>query len=77
MKKIAISLIALAALSGAAAASSDRSYDNESYILQNDNAFNPQAGTDMNAFAVANDSAPLTAYERALKNAEEDENDKN
>ena len=73
MKKFAISLLALASLAGAAVAGS---YDNESYIRRDKTVHVSNAGTSVNAFAVENDGVPLTALQRALKNAETNEHDR-
>ena len=79
MKKVLISLLALTAVSGAALAS-DRNYDlrdSDTYFGKYStkhkapNYFN--ANSSVEAFAVANDGAALTAYERMMKISEENE----
>ena len=85
MKKIALSLIALAALSGAALA--ERSYDLRDLETVNgqssSGAFLPAiegSTTDSNAAAIvggADYSGKLTAYQRALLNAERGDNGEN
>ena len=79
MKNVLISLLALAAVSGAALAS-DRNYD----LRDSDTYFGKystkhkapnysNANSSVEAFAVANDGAALTAYERMMKISEENE----
>ena len=80
MKNVLISLVALAALSGAAAAT-ERNYDlreSDTYFgkfseqLKGDRL--PYANSGAEAFAAGGDSAPLTAFERMTKISEENDN---
>jgi opacity protein-like surface antigen len=73
MKNVLISLLALAALSGAALASDSVDLrDSDTYFGKYSAKHQSQA-TDSNAFAVANDGAALTAFERMQKISEENE----
>jgi len=76
MKNVLISLLALAALSGAALAS-DVSHDDRGFFQQNGNKYLPKANTATEGLAVSGDNAPLTAFELMQKNAEENERDSN
>jgi uncharacterized protein YxeA len=78
MKNVLISLLALAAVSGAALAS-DRNYDlrdSDTYFGKYSTKHKAQShAKDSNAFAVVKtDKANLTAYERMMKTSEENEN---
>ena len=79
MKNVLISLAALAALSTAALAS-DRSYDlrdSDTYFGKYSTQLKAKSYSNANssaeAFAVANDGAALTAFERMKKISEENE----
>ncbi len=76
MKNVLISLLAVAAISGAALAS-DRNYDlrdSDTYFGKYSTQHKAQSyATKSNAFAVANDGAKLTAYERMMKISEENQ----
>jgi uncharacterized protein YxeA len=76
MKNVLISLLAVAAISGAALAS-DRNYDlrdSDTYFGKYSTQHKVQSNaTKSNAFAVANDGAKLTAYERMMKISEENQ----
>jgi hypothetical protein len=76
MKTLIVSLAAVVAISGAALAS-DRSYDlrdSDTYFGKYATKHQAQSSvTDSTAFAVANDSAALTAFERLMKISEENE----
>jgi hypothetical protein len=73
MKNVLISLLALAAISGAALAN-DRVdlRDSDTYFGKYATKHQSQA-TDSNAFAVANDGAALTAFARMQKISEANE----
>lgn len=74
MKNVLISLLALAAVSGAALAS-DRGYDlrdSDTYFGKY-SAKHEAPATDSNALAVANDGAALTAFERMMQTSERNE----
>jgi hypothetical protein len=79
MKTLLISLAALAAVSGAALAS-DRVdlRDSDTYFgkysTQHKAPSNSNANASVEAFAVANDGAALTAFERMMKTSEENAN---
>ena len=84
MKNVLISLAALAALSGAALAS-DYGYGRNSDLRDSDTYFGKystqlkaksysNANSAVEAFAVENDGAPLTAFQRMKKISEENEN---
>jgi hypothetical protein len=76
MKKIAISLLALAAVSTAAFAGEFRGYDqhdSRAYTGKHSNQAKNRS-TSVNAFAAVNESTgALTAFERMQRNAEENE----
>jgi hypothetical protein len=78
MKKIAISLFALAAVSTAAFAGEFRGYDQSdsgTYIGKHSNQAK-NGSMSVNAFAAVKESTgALTAFERMQRNAEENEND--
>ena len=77
MKKIAISLLALAAVSTVAFAGESRGYDlrdSPTYFGKYSNQVKNQS-TSSNAFAVAKENTgALTAYERMLQISKENEN---
>ncbi len=76
MKKIAISLIALAAVSTVALANSDRSFDPrdlDTYVGKYATRLSDQS-TNSHALAVVNDGQSLTSFERAKKISEENQN---
>jgi hypothetical protein len=73
MKNVLISLLALAAFSGAALAS-DVSHDDRGFFQQNDGKYLPKARTATEGLAVTGDNAPLTAFELMQQNAEERNN---
>lgn len=77
MKKIALTLAALAALSSAALAS-QRGYDlrdSDTYFGKYATANqDSQSNVDVNAFSAPRDTSGLTAYERMLLQSQENEN---
>ncbi|MDP1699358.1 MAG: hypothetical protein Q8L53_00145 [Aestuariivirga sp.] len=77
MKKFAISLLALAAVSTAALAGEGRNHDlrdSDTYFGKYSNQLKNES-TSANAFAVTNkDTGALTAFERVKKNQEKNEN---
>ena len=76
MKKITISLLALAAVSTAALADQNRGdvRDSDTYFGKYSNQVKKES-TSSNAFAVAkDDTGALTAFERMKKTQEENEN---
>ena len=77
MKKFALTLAALAALSSAAFAS-QRGYDlrdSDTYFGKYATATQDgQSSVDANAFAASNETSGLTAYERMLLQSQENEN---
>ena len=76
MKKITISLLALAAVSTAALADQNRGdvRDSDTYFGKYSNQVKKES-TNSNAFAVAkDDTGALTAFERMKKTQEENEN---
>jgi hypothetical protein len=76
MKNVLISLLALAAVSGAALAS-DRNYDlrdSDTYFGKYSTKHKMESSaTHSNAFAVVKSSKKLTAFERMMKISEENE----
>jgi hypothetical protein len=75
MKKIAISLIALAALATASFAGDNRGYDlrdSDTYFGKYSNQVQNSA-SGVNAFAVANDGQASTSFERLKKISEEND----
>jgi hypothetical protein len=75
MKNVLISLLALAAISGAALANDSLDLrDSDTYFGKYATKHQaPGYATDSNAFAVTNDGAALTAFERMKKISEENE----
>ncbi len=75
MKKIAISLVALAAVSTVAFAGENRSYelrDSDTYFGKYSTQLEAKNyNGNSAAFAVVNDSAPVTAFERMKRISEE------
>ncbi len=76
MKKIAISLLALAAVSTVAFANPDRSFDPrdlDTYVGKHATRLVDQS-TNSHALAVVNDRQGLTSFERMKKISEENQN---
>jgi hypothetical protein len=76
MKNVLISLLALAAVSGAALASDSVDLrDSDTYFgkYSTQHQAAQSYATKSNAFAVANDGAALTAFERMMKISEENQ----
>ena len=79
MKKFAISLIALAAVSTVALAGDNRGYDvrdSDTYIGKYATQLNNNAASS-HALAVTNDGTPLSSFERMKLQSEENEIDGN
>ncbi len=77
MKKIAISLLALAAVSTAALANENRGdvRDSDTYVGKFSNQVKAQSvSSDALAVIKSNAGQPLTSYERMLKISEENQN---
>ena len=70
MKNLLISLLALAAISGPALADSGTSHDDRGFSLQKPVYGTAKNSTSIKAIAIPSDSAPLTAFELMMKNAE-------
>ncbi|MDP1699359.1 MAG: hypothetical protein Q8L53_00150 [Aestuariivirga sp.] len=76
MKKIAVSLFSLAALSTAAFAGESRSYDlrdSDTYFGKYSNQMN-DSSTSTNAITVMDSVRPLTNFERLMLQSEENQN---
>lgn len=74
MKNVLISLAALAAVSSAAVASDSVDLrDSDTYFGKYSTQNNAPSNASVEAFAVVNDGAALTAFERMMKTSEENQ----